>query len=224
MYQHSFRKKNMSSNNATTTRVKSLDQLGELKSEILTQPSTQEEGTRDTFQPKGHRNRNDRPQQEIREFRHPHTPVPAQRPVQRPELRKPDPEKVLREINERVNPRNGDIPTLADFIMQLQDHQFSLEMRNPNQLKRFVKAQQAENFFYRIAYRGGDAYMTALQMYIQFAVDRCIAKRTPPKPQAQKVVQQRTQQSQTAEVELTTGTATGQGEQQVDQSEVSETV
>lgn len=170
----------MSSNQSANNRVKSLEQLGELAGGIVTQAPDSSERTRDTFQPKGHRNRNDRPQED-REFQRPQTHAP------RREFRMPDPEQVLREINERVpQQRNGDLPTLPDFIMMLQEHEFSLEMRNPNMLKRFVKAQQVENRFYRIAYSGGDPYMAALQMYIQYAVDRAIAKRAPPKPQAQK--------------------------------------
>lgn len=169
-------------------RITSLAQLGEFKDEIATHPSADPLVTNASIT----QARTDRQQQRRN---------PGQKDMTNQNNSKFIPSKdapvedILRVIQERTRPvaparQENPLPPLEDFILELQTHVFSFTLQNPNQLKRFVQQQRRENRFHRIAWSGGDEYMTALMIYVNHAVNAIVEARAP-RPIVPKVPKQR---------------------------------
>jgi hypothetical protein len=69
------------------------------------------------------------------------------------------------------------LPTLEEFIMMIQDHKFSFNISNPNQLDKFIYACEKEYEFNAIAYRGGEEYMIALLLHSSANVQKIVDDR-----------------------------------------------
>lgn len=156
-------------------RIHSFDALSTLKSKIETVERSDNDTSVDT---RPTRNAPPRHQQNHPQGQQRREPMPAntQRFQAKPRQTRPPLDHVLETVQNRVNQSRArptqtpSIPSLEDFIMRLQEHQFSFTFSKPNQLHKFVKAQEEENIIHQIAWTGGDLYMTAVMVYQTYAV------------------------------------------------------